>query len=316
MNRTIKIILLIILVINSPLFSQKKEITLEDLNINEPIFIRVKTSRGATFQGKLYDLNDQFIIIVDKDGQMITLLTNAISDLWEIDPYLDKKFYFQDSADNRLLIIPTGFPMEKGEFHIADQEIAAVNMSYGVNEHFSIWGGISIPGALLSARFTTALGDKSALSLGTFAGLSWMGFKGLLIPYAVFSLGTPENNFTTAAGAVFSFDENGFKFDAAVLVLGGKLVLSDTVALVTENWIIWGKMDDYNWDTESSWDPVPIIIAPGVALRIAGEKFSWDIGVALPLLVSREREKGSYTIQGVLGGFIPIPILSLTYRID
>ncbi|MBI9104621.1 MAG: hypothetical protein JEY99_19550 [Spirochaetales bacterium] len=107
--------------------------------------------------------------------------------------------------------------------------------------------------------------------------------------------------------------------DAAILVLGRKWVLSDTTAIVTENWIIWGKISEYSNDYETSfkaWDFIPLAAVPGIAFRIAGEKFSWDIGAVLPLWV--EKMSGQYYVEG-LGGrntFVPIPLISLTYRID
>jgi len=138
MIRNIGIFLLLILAINTSLFSQYHKVTLEEVSRDEPVRIRVKTSSGATFQGDVYELDDKFLTIIDKDGLVITILTDAITEIWEIESLTDKKGYFHDSAANRLLVIPTGFPMEKGEFHIADQEISAVTMSYGVSEHISV----------------------------------------------------------------------------------------------------------------------------------------------------------------------------------
>lgn len=314
-------ILIILLFFSSAtfLFSQFQEIALEDLPERTGSRVRLKTESGASFQGILYSVDDEFITIIDRDSRLVTILRDALIEAFIIDPNLDKKSYFQDSAANRLLVMPTGFPMETGEFHIADQEIAAVTMSYGVNQNFSLWGGISIPGALVSARFITEIGEKAAISLGSFAGLSWIEFTGLLIPYTIFSAGSPENNFTIGGGAAFSFDNASFALDAAILAIGGKTVLSDTTAIVTETWIIWGEMqnsDIAETETNGSWDFIPIIAVPGVAFRIAGEKFSWDIGAILPIII--EKQTGTYLVQGIAGeeGFIPIPLISLTYRID
>lgn len=302
------------------LLAQYSEISLDQLDVTVSERVRIRMDSGASFQGDLYFINEEFVQLIDKDGQVITLLRDLIEKTWALDQNKDEKSFYLDSASNRLLVIPTGFPMETGEFHIADQEIAAVTMSYGVNEHFSLWGGVSIPGALVSARFIMDLGEKAALSLGSFAGVSWLEFTGLLIPYAVFSLGAPENNFTAAAGVVFGFGEDGFGFDAAVLVLGGKWVVSSTTAIVLENWFIWGEMTDVfdlvTFETRTAWDPMPIFMVPGAAFRIAGEKFSWDIGAVLPILI--EKEEGVYQVEGLAGewGFIPVPLISLTYRID
>ncbi len=285
--------------------------------------VRIYTESGASFQGTLLSVSDERIEIADQNGQVVIILRSVIERVWEIDPTLDKRSYYQDAAANRLIVMPTGFPMETGEFHIADQEIAAVTMSYGVNRNFSLWGGISIPGAIVSARFIMGLGKQAALSLGSFAGLSWIEFAGLFIPYLVFSAGTPENNFTAGAGGLFTFTDNGFTINAAILCLGGKFVLSDSTALITENWIVWGKMPSYTDSPDSffsegqgDWDYMPVAACPGIAFRIADEILGWDIGAILPFRISIL--DGRYTVEG-LGGvniFIPIPVLSLTYRID
>lgn len=319
-NRGSFLTVFLIVIATVPLFGQFPEVALEELPSIIGSRVRLRTESGATFQGTLYSLDEEFTTIIDRNGQVVTLLREAVTEAQKIDPNLDKKSYYQDSAANRLLVMPTGFPMETGEFHIADQEIAAVTMSYGVNQNFSLWGGISIPGALVSARFIMKLGERSAVSIGSFAGLAWIEFTGLLIPYTVFSTGSPENNFTIGGGAVLGFDDNSFDLDAAILAVGGKWVLSDTTAIVTETWIIWGRMEAFadadSEESTSAWDSVPLAVAPGIAFRIAGEKFSWDIGAVLPMVVNIQ--EGKYVIQGLGGeeGFFPLPLISLTYRID
>lgn len=305
-----------LLIFTFPVFSQFQEVSPEELPNLVQSKVRLITDTGSSFQGEILLVDDQFIQLVDLNGQVITILSERVVEVLLIDPNLDKKSYFQDAASNRLIIIPTGFPMETGEFHIADQEIAAVTMSYGVNQHFSLWGGISIPGAIVSARYISSITDDTAISFGTFAGISWIEFTGMLIPYTIFSKGTPENNFTAGGGVLLNFTTTSFDFDAAVLVLGGKWVLSDTTAIVTENWIIWGEMDINNDSITPGWDPIPIVALPAVSFRVAGEKFSWDMGALLPILI--QKTNGSYQVEG-LGGdwaFIPVPLISLTYRID
>ena len=320
--------LVLVFSILTQIYGQDMSIDINNLEENKGLPIRVKTESGATFQGLLYDADDEKLVLVDKDGRIISLLRSSIHEVLKIEQGGDKRSYYQDSASNRLLVIPTGFPMETGEFHVSDQEIAAVTMSYGLNEHVSFWGGISIPGALVSARYTFKLTQKEAFSLGTFAGASWIDFYGMFIPYAIFSTGSPDHNFTVGAGAAIGYDDSGIDLDGSVLVLGGKWVVSDSAAIVTENWIVWGKMPDYInpyldpygetdfAQTEYEWSPIPLAVVPGIAFRIAGEKFSWDIGAILPVLISKE--EGEFIVGGLEGenSFIPIPVLSFTYRID
>ncbi len=314
-------ILIILLFPVTIAFGQFKVVPVTDLPDLIDSLVRLRSSNNATFQGIVYSVSDDFVTIIAPTGEAVTILKDNIKLVQVMEPGLDKKAFYQDSASNRLIVMPTGFAMETGEFHIADQEIAAVTMSYGVNPHFSLWGGISIPGAIVSGRYIQPLGTKAALSIGSFAGLSWIEFTGLLIPYTVLSIGAPENNFTVGAGGLITFSDQDLGFDAAILAIGGKWVLSDTTAIVTENWIFWGRMyygsDPDTGESLYRWDPVPSMLFPAVVFRIAGERFSWDIGAIIPCIV--QADSGSYQLMGFTGEtnvFIPLPILSFTYRID
>ncbi len=314
-------IVLFILIPAATTFAQFTEVPVSDLSMYIDSQVRITTSDKSTFQGVLYEVDDNFVTLIAYSGEAVKVYRKSIVSALKLDPNIDKKSLYKDSASNRMIVMPTGFAMEPGEFHVSDQEIAAVTMSYGLNSNFSFWGGISIPGAIVSARYIHDLGEKDALSIGSFAGLSWIEFTGILLPYFIYSHGSPDHNFTLGGGTVFTFDNSEFKLWAAVLAIGGKWILSENTAIVTENWIIWGEMNDtpldYATDPTSAWDPMPIAIGPAIAFRIAGEKFSWDIGAVVPAMV--QKYSGRYSISGLTGDewtFIPIPIISLTYRID
>ena len=163
---------------------------------------------------------------------------------------------------------------------------------------------------------------------------------GAVLPYLIASWGEPNNNFTVAASPIMTFDfaENApFELAGAVLALGGKMVLTSTTSLIFENWIMWTKRDVYDNSFEpvgQKWDLVPRYLFPAVVFRIAGQRLSWDIGAILPLAIhdsdfvivespDPEAEDASYYENSGywLGGMFddvvfPLPILSVTYRID
>ena len=281
--------------------------------------VQIETTGRGNFQGMLLSVLEDRVEIEGSDGEIIQISRSAIENYTEITPGKKGRAYYQDSASNRLLFAPTSFAMEPGEFHIADQELAVVTASYGLNKNISFWGGISPIGALFSGRFIATLSESFAMSAGTFIGLEWIGagggpVSGLMMPYGLFSAGKSNNNFTAGGAAVFLFNSStGFETIAAVAVLGGKIVLTSTTALVTENWIIWGK-GYFPEFLESRWKPWPILICPALAFRIAGSRFSWDIGAVMPL--STVDEDGTAKLGGVFGdAWIPLPWLSVTYRI-
>jgi len=290
--------------------------------------VRVETIGGGSFQGTLIAVSEDRIEILVADGQILQVSREAIKKVAKISSGEGGRGLYQDSASNRLMVMPTAFAIAPSEFHVADQEIAVVTASYGLTENITLWGGISVPGALVSARFTSTLGDSFAYSAGSFAGVNWIGtastgLSGLLIPYTLSSWGEPNSNLTLGAGMPVSFGPpnpsgppRGF-FDIIGVIgaIGGKSILTSTTALVTENWVIWGRRSIFNPETgeliSENWDSIPILAALGLVFRIADSRFSWDIGAVLPLDISREG------IKGIGGGpFIPIPLVSLTYRIS
>ncbi len=269
--------------------------------------VRLVTGGRESYTGRLYAVLDDRVELVLADGEIIQILAEEIVDIEAIDPEAGRRGLFQDAAANRLMVMPTGFPMEKGEFHVTDQEIMVVSGSYGVADFFSVWGGISIPGFVLSGRFGFHVTPTIGASAGVFAGVEWVDGSALLLPYALASFGSPDRNLTVGGAAVYSTTRTGFS--GVVAALGGKIVLTPTSALVSENWLIWDLAEGVYY---------PSLTVLGVAFRIAGNRVSWDIGAVVPLFVGETFDSpGTIGIRGVFGdAIIPLPLISLTYRID
>jgi hypothetical protein len=250
--------------------------------------VRMKTIGKGEFQGVLYGVSDALVEIVNGEGQVFRILRSEINSVEVIEAGAKRGAYYQDAAANRLIIMPTAFGMDAGEFHIALQEIVVVTASYGISSNFSVWAGVSIPGGVLSARYSLGLGDFGAFSAGMFAGYIWLSGSPILMPYTVLSIGDITDNITIGAAVPFSLSPPYFQ--GVIVPIGGKIAISSTAALITENWIVY-LPGAYG---------LPLMIIPSLMFRIAGSRFSWDIGV----------------IVSDLTGWIPLPILSFTYRIN
>ena len=271
--------------------------------------IIVRTAGGGEFQGVLFSVGEDRIELLTGEGQILGIAREALLGVEARDFGRDQAEYFQDSAANRLILMPTGFGMEPGEFHIAAQEIIVITGSYGISEHFSVWGGVSIPGAVVNLRWSTPLGTVTALSLGSFVGATWIDPIGVLLPYALASFGHPNRNVTVAAGVPLSWSADRALRPLGLLgAIGGKIIVSATASIVTENWIL-AYSDGWTWSEFS------MFFAPAVVFRIAGPRISWDIGAVVPLQLAWQG--AGYALGGMGGGtVIPLPLLSLTYRID
>jgi hypothetical protein len=275
--------------------------------------VLVRTTGGGEFQGTLLRAGTDRLELVGAEGLIELIHREAIV---SIEPIVlrrrdqdERDLYFRDAASNRLIVMPSAFGMDPGEFHITAQEIVIVTMSYGFSRNLSVWGGISIPGALGNIRYSIALGEDAALSLGSFAGMTWMEPIGLALPYSIVSFGSPDRNFTAGLALPFIISSNDPFLVAGILAaLGGKAIVSRTASIVTETWIFYSS-------DNGRWSRFDVAAFPAVAFRIAGGRFSWDIGAVLPL--SLYQAKDGFRIGGSIGGtLIPIPLLSLTYRLQ
>lgn len=274
--------------------------------------IRIATLGGGNFQGRLVSIADDRVEIVTADGQIVQIARAAIEHVDVLAADADRRALYQDAASNRLIVMPTGFPMERGEFHVTDQEIVIVTASYGAGDHVSFWGGVSIPGLVLSARFNATPTPKLGLSAGTFLGAEWFELTTLALPYALASFGSPDRNVSVgAAGAFTLYPADSAGFTAAVLAVGGRTILTPTAALIGEMWTIWPKRE------EGRPALVPWLLTPAAVFRIAGNRLSWDIGAVVPLMFIYSPYTDTFDFGGIGGDtIIPIPIVSVTYRID
>jgi hypothetical protein len=62
----------------------------------------------------------------------------------------------------------------------------------------------------------------------------------------------------------------------------------------------------------------PTINVVGLSFRIAGSRLSWDIGAVVPLFLYDDPNSPEGVRLSGIGGdaIIPLPLISLTYRID
>lgn len=264
--------------------------------------VRLKTVNGGDFRGELLSVGVDRVEILDSDGQIIAI---ARREIVSAEREIKGKTYFQDAAENRLIVMPTAFGMDRGEFHVTNQEIVAFTGSYGFGSHFTLWGGISIPGALMNAKASIPLEGIGGLALGAFAGYAWLGETWACLPYAIVTVGTPERHLDAGAGMIKVFHPALKDELYWVLSLAGKRPFARTAAVVGETWFVLGN------ETPGEGN-LMVTAVPMAVFRIASSRMSWDLGAAFPFVfVSRT---GSFT--GLMeGNFVPLPILSFTYRI-
>jgi hypothetical protein len=202
----------------------------------------------------------------------------------------------RDPNPTQLILGPTARTMRKGEGSFTDYELVVPGLSYGVTDHLTIAGGMSIlPGVGLTEQafyVSPKLGfsprKEVALALGAFVITAGDNFdrESAAFTYAVATVGPPDASLTMGLGYGALLGE--CRCDTVpVFMLGGTKVMGRSVALVAETWVPLREPD-------LGWTPV------GLAIRFFGERLSADVGA---ILVPNALEEG-----------FPIPWLSVSYH--
>jgi hypothetical protein len=203
----------------------------------------------------------------------------------------------EDPNHTRLMFAPTGRPLRRGEGYFSDHELAFPGFAVGLTDNFSLAGGVSmVPGLGLGEQLTYIspklgwqLSDRAAVSVGALV-VGAGGFDNgaaVGVGFAVGTFGSRDASLTVGLGAARELD-NDHGETAPIVVLGGQVRLSDSVALVSESWLRVGG------GARFSEQPF------GLAVRFFGERLSADVGVVL--------------IGDVLDEGFPVPWVSVSYH--
>jgi hypothetical protein len=213
-----------------------------------------------------------------------------------------------DPNYSRLMFAPTGRPLRKGDGYFSDYELLFPGVAYGLNDHVSLAGGVStIPGlgfgeqlTYFSPKIGFNLSDRAAFSVGgLLAGTGGHGdLANVGVVFGVGTFGDADKSLTLGfgVGKQFGGDDDYYDYDyrrdddseaMPIVMVGGQVRLSDSIALVSENWL-------FLRDVRLNEQPF------GVAIRFFGDRLSADVGMIL--------------IGEVLDEGLPIPWLSFSYH--
>lgn len=259
--------------------------------------ISLELSDGSVLKGTVVVENPDSLTFVTSSGLKITLPKSIInSRRIAHGRIVAGKFQRSDPNYTRLLFTPTGRPLRKGEGYFTDYYVFFPGVAYGLTNHLSIMAGISLIPAIrfkeqmfyIAPRYGVELEERFSLS----GGLLYMNAGGDFaagISFITGTYGLPDKCITAGLGLGFSTDEGDIEFARyPILVWGGNLRLTNSLALVSENWLITGQ------DFQISAQPFSL------AARFFGEHIAVDLGM---ILVPEILDKG-----------FPIPWLSFIYN--
>jgi hypothetical protein len=194
-----------------------------------------------------------------------------------------------DPNRTRLFIAPTARPLRAGEGYFSVYDILLPYFAYGVTDFLALGGGISlVPGAsnqlfYVAPKITPLRAKNFDLAAGVLymAPLSSTGDH-VGVVYGLGTFGTRRTALSVGLG--WGFTGEGFA-NQPILLIGGELQLSNSVKLISENWIPFG------WDHKFL----------SLGIRLFGRKLAADFALVLPTNVD-------------MGGFPFIPWIGFTYN--
>ena len=269
--------------------------------------VTVSLKDGSTLVGTVVGDEDEALTVRTASGLEVRLPRNTIEAVRRAVGTSPRS----DPNDTRLMFAETGRSLEKGEGYFSNHYVLFPGFSYGLTDHLSVSGGMSVvPGFGLSdqAYYVSSKAGfrpspKTALALGVlYAGGTEEDYGAALL-YGVATFGSPDRSLSLGIGHGATREREdlyGPSFEylgsrtywdqraAPILMVGGSLRLSDRLLLLSESWLFLG--DDFQLSDQPF----------GVAIRFHGDRLSADVGLVF--------------VGDILDDGLPIPWLSVTYH--
>jgi hypothetical protein len=211
--------------------------------------------------------------LVIRTGTNLTLALSRlqISDLQELSGrFVDGEYRRPDPNGSRLFFGPTGRPVHGG--YLAAYEIFFPFLSVGIADIVTLSGGVTLfPGVTeqlfyIAPKITFPFGSENFnLAAGVlYTNITGGDAEGAGIAYGVTTVGSRDVSVTVGLGLGFAGGEFA---QNPILMIGGEARLSNSVALISENWIPTGA-------------DVQLI---SLGFRFFGDHLSADLGLVHPV---------------------------------
>ena len=232
---------------------------------------RVKLIDDSEITGKFSELSDTICVFFTLTGIEMRIPRIQIIEMEEVSRnVIDGVYYKTDPNRTRLLFAPTGRMLKQGKGYFSAYEIFFPTLAIGITDFLSLSGGLSlIPGSEEQLYYLAPkLGYEVTESFSFGAGYLYLSITGENVSagilYTVVTIGNDRNALTIGGG--LGVTEGEFS-DNPVLVLGGELTISNSIKLVSENWI--ATFEDFK-------------TIASLGLRFFGEHLAADFALLLP----------------------------------
>ncbi|MFM8565736.1 MAG: hypothetical protein ACKOBQ_06270 [Bacteroidota bacterium] len=166
---------------------------------------------------------------------------------------------------SRYVFSPSGFGIEKDSAYL-NVVGPLIDFQYGITDNLSV--GIGTPlflGVYGTASYHAQISDKISFKTGLLAGVPTVGRGTFLLPFAVGTYGSPDNQFSVGVGYT-SFNNDDIEINGAALNIGGYHKMGSRIGFVYEAW--------YLPETETA------IITPNFRIYTNRDRRYWNFGFA------------------------------------
>jgi len=228
---------------------------------------------GTTLQGKIVNKKEKEIVLETSNIGRVNLDVSKIKTIKTITPgnMKDGKYWFKTHIDAHYLITPSAIPLKSGEAYFQNTMGLYNSFDIGITNHFSCMGGIVIPfAAFIAPRISFKI--RKGIHFGTgilFADITGSPYAGA--GYGQFTFGN-RNSHLTIGGAYgvlqgikkYYYVNKIEKIELGLISISALKRISPKYAVVTENWFTPNE---------------GIAVFTG-AVRLMGEKSTWDFGIS------------------------------------
>lgn len=232
----------------------------------------IKLLDDSEIAGRILESSDSTISFITLTGIEMNIPKTQIKEMEEVSgKVINGVLYKTDPNRTRLLFAPTGRMLKPGAGYFSVYEIFFPTIALGLTDFLSLSGGLSlVPGAEEQLYyFAPKLGYEFTETFSMAAGYLYLSVTGeeesAGILYTVATLGNDRNALTIGGG--LGVTEGDFS-ENPILMLGGELTLSNSIKLVSENWII--TSEDVN-------------TAVSLGIRFFGSHLAADFALILPV---------------------------------
>jgi hypothetical protein len=217
--------------------------------------VQVVLKDGQVVRGRLVEQSASMIVL-ESSGARLSFPTDAVRELSRAGAPVapPPSARVRDPNRARYLYSPSGFMLNQGEGYVEQTELIFTTANVGVTDWLSLQAGTSLPWLIyhpsttpvvFGAKIGGGVTDWLHLSL-SFAGYKFVSADPGGLAFATATFGSEDLNLGISVAKAVAYTDSSFKSPGKAFgTLSGVWRVSNSIALVSENWIFDTTSDTY-----------------------------------------------------------------------